>query len=65
LAKLINGVGEFYLQEAATVKHSLVVILDPEKAESLLLAVPVTTDALKASGAVVEGMGEDSDFGFG
>jgi len=43
--------------------HSLIVVLDSKKAEPFLLAIPVTADALEASGAVVEGMGQDSDFG--
>jgi hypothetical protein len=41
------------------------VVLDSKKAKSLLPAIPVTTDALEASGAIVKGMGQDSDFGFG
>jgi len=65
LAEFVNRVEKFYFQEAAAVKHSLIVILDSEKTESFLLAVPVATDALKASGAVVECMGQDSDLGFG
>jgi len=64
LAKLINGVGEIYFQEAAAFEHALVVVLDSKEAKSFLLAVPVTADALEASGAIVQGMGQDSDFGF-
>jgi hypothetical protein len=40
-------------------------VVDPKKAESIPLTIPVTADALEASGAVVEGMGQDSNFGFG
>jgi hypothetical protein len=65
LAELVNGVGKLYFQDATAIKHSLVVVLDSKKAKSLLLAIPVTADALEAGGAVVEGMGQDSDFGFG
>jgi len=65
LAELINRVGKLYFQDATAVKDSLIVVLDSKKAESLLLAIPVTADALEASGAVVECVGQDSDFGFG
>jgi uncharacterized protein (DUF1015 family) len=65
LAKLINGVREIYFQDATAVKHAFIVVLDSENAKSILLAIPVTADTFEASGAVVEGMGQDSDFGFG
>jgi hypothetical protein len=65
LAKLVNGVGEIYFQEAAAIKHAFIVVLDSKNAKPFLLAIPVTADALEASGAVVEGVGQDSDFGFG
>jgi hypothetical protein len=65
LAELVNRVGEVYFQDTTAIKHSLIVVLDSKQAKSLLLAIPVTADALEASGAVVEGVGQDSDFGFG
>jgi hypothetical protein len=65
LAKLINGVGDIYFQDEATLMYSLIVVLDSKNAKPFLLAIPVTADALEASGAVVESMGQDSDFGFG
>jgi hypothetical protein len=65
LTELINGVGKVHFQDTTATKHSLIVILDSEKAEPFLFAIPVTADALEASGAVVEGMGQNSDFGFG
>ena len=64
-AELISRVGKIYLQDAAAPKHSPIVVLDSEKAESLVLVIPVTADAFKARGAVVEGMGQDSDPSFG
>jgi hypothetical protein len=65
LAKLINRVGEIHFQEAAAIKHAFIVVLDSKNAEPFLRTIPITADALEASGAVVEGMGQDSDFGFG
>jgi hypothetical protein len=40
-------------------------VVDPKKAESIPLTIPVTADALDARGAVVKSMGQYSDFGFG
>jgi hypothetical protein len=45
--------------------HSSIVVLDSKNAKPFLFAIPVTADALEASGAIVEGMSQDSDFGFG
>jgi hypothetical protein len=64
LAKLVNRVGEIDFQEATAVKYAFIVVLDSKNAKSFLLAIPVATDALEASCAVVEGMGQDADFGF-
>ena len=64
LAKLINGVGKAYFQDATAFKHALVVVSDSEKAKPFLFAIPVTANALEASGAVVEGVSQNSDFRF-
>jgi hypothetical protein len=65
LAKLINGVGKLHFQDAATTTHARIVVLDSEKAESSLLAVPIAANTLDAACAIMEGMGQHSDFGFG
>jgi hypothetical protein len=39
-------------------------ILNSEEAKSLMLTIPVSPDALEASGAIMESMSQDSNFGF-
>jgi hypothetical protein len=56
---------QVHFQDTTALGHPLVVVLDSEKAESSPPIIPVPSDALDASGAIVEGMGQNSDFGFG
>jgi hypothetical protein len=48
----------------AALLQSLIVLSKTEEVNLFLLTVPVPPDALKESGAVVEGMGHNPDFGF-
>jgi hypothetical protein len=64
-AKLINGVRELDLEQLATLAQSLIVLLESEEVYLLLIAIPVPSNSLKASGAVVKGMGHDANLGLG
>jgi hypothetical protein len=45
-------------------EKTFIVFLQLKDQELLLFLVPVSSDAFKASGAIVEPVGHDADFGF-
>ncbi len=65
LAKLINAIRELDLEQLAALEQSLIVLLDTEQVHLLFIAIPVPSNSLKASGAIVKGMGQDANLGLG
>jgi len=63
MAKLINGIGKVDLQNVAATKHTFIVIPESKDAESFFLPIPITTDAFKAPGTIVQGMRQNPDLG--
>jgi hypothetical protein len=63
LAKLIDGVGDVDLEQAAVTEQAPVVVLDAKEVYRFLLCIPVPPNPLKASGAVVKGMSHYPDLG--
>ena len=65
LAHLVDAVGHLHSHYLAAVDKSLVMFSLAEDVNLLVLVVPVTADAFKDGGTVVQGMGHNIYVGFG
>ena len=64
VAQVVDGVGQFHAEDAATSDQALVVLTESEDVDLSVLLVPVASDALESRRAVVESVRVDTYIGF-
>ena len=62
-AEVVDGVGDLHHKHPAAEEEALVVFAEAEDVHRFLIGVPVAADAFEDGGAVVEGVGQDTDAG--
>ena len=63
--ELVYGVGQCHIKDPGALVQPLKVLFDTEEVDLPIFLIPVAANAFEDGGAVVEGVGHDSDLGLG